>query len=137
MEAIRMDNSINIWKYIRPYLVNNEDLQALMDTKNILPLVVNEQTPYPFIVYRRESITVRYTKPIAGAFDNRVSISLDVYSNDYEESCTIANVVRNILEQLRIKNDEIVINELEVLNISESYSQDGFKQTIQLQAYVE
>lgn len=136
MNNTTMDNSINIWKYIRPYLTQNADLQALMDTKNILPLVVNENTPYPFIVYRRDSINVIYTKTI-GAFDNRVSISLDVYSNDYEESCNVANVVRNILEQLKISNDEIVINELEVVNVYEQYTQDGFKQTIQLQALVE
>lgn len=136
MNNTTMDNSINIWKYIRPYLTQNADLQALMDTKNILPLVVNENTPYPFIVYRRDSINVIYTKTI-GAFDNRVSISLDVYSNDYEESCNVANVVRNILEQLKISNEEIVINELEVVNVYEQYTQDGFKQTIQLQALVE
>lgn len=136
MNNTTMDNSINIWKYIRPYLTQNADLQALMDTKNILPLVVNENTPYPFIVYRRDSINVIYTKTI-GAFDNRVSISLDVYSNDYEESCNVANVVRNILEQLKISNDEIVINEMEVVNVYEQYTQDGFKQTIQLQALVE
>ena len=136
MNNTTMDNSINIWKYIRPYLTQNADLQALMDTKNILPLVVNENTPYPFIVYRRDSINVIYTKTI-GAFDNRVSISLDVYSNDYEESCTVLNVVRNILEQLKISNEEIVINEIEVVNVYEQYTQDGFKQTIQLQALVE
>lgn len=136
MNNTTMDNSINIWKYIRPYLTQNADLQALMDTKNILPLVVNENTPYPFIVYRRDSINVIYTKTI-GAFDNRVSISLDVYSNDYEESCTVLNVVRNILEQLKISNEEIVINEMEVVNVYEQYTQDGFKQTIQLQALVE
>lgn len=136
MNSTTMDNSINIWKYIRPYLTQNADLQALMDTKNILPLVVNENTPYPFIVYRRDSINVIYTKTI-GAFDNRVSISLDVYSNDYEESCNVLNVVRNILEQLKISNEEIVINEMEVVNVYEQYTQDGFKQTIQLQALVE
>lgn len=137
MDATKMDNSIKIWSYIRPFLVENADLQVLMNVNNILPLVVNENTPYPFVVYRRENISVTYTKPIAGGFDNRVTLSLDVYSNDYEESCNILNLIRNILEQFRFKNEEIIIHELEVIGVYESYSQDGYKQTIQFQAWVE
>ena len=128
MDLTKMDNSISIWRYIRPYLKNNADLQAVMNTNNILPLVVNENTPYPWVVFHRDNISVTYTKPIKGGFDNRVS---------YDESLDVANIIRNILEQLKINTEEIIIHEIEVINISEQYTQDGFRQSIQFQAWVE
>lgn len=137
MDLTKMDNSISIWRYIRPYLKNNADLQAKMNTNNILPLVVNENTPYPWVVFHRDNISVTYTKPIKGGFDNRVSFALDVYSNDYDESLDVANIIRNILEQLKINTEEIIIHEIEVISISEQYTQDGFRQSIQFQAWVE
>lgn len=137
MDLTKTDNSISIWRYIRPYLKNNPDLQAVMNTNNILPLTMNENTPYPWVIFQRDGISVNYTKPIKGGFDNRVSFSINVYSNDYDESIDIANIIRNILEQLVIKTDEIIINEIEVVSIYEQFSQDGFRQSIQFQAWVE
>lgn len=137
MDLTKTDNSISIWRYIRPYLKNNPDLQAVMNTNNILPLTMNENTPYPWVIFQRDNISVTYTKPIKGGFDNRVSFSINVYSNDYDESIDIANIIRNILEQLVIKTDEIIINEIEVVSIYEQFSQDGFRQSIQFQAWVE
>lgn len=137
MDYTKMDNSVRIWEYLLPYLTNNTELKKLMNVDNILPLAMNENTPYPFIIFRRSSISVTYTKPIAGSFDNRVGIALDVYSNNYFQSVQILNLVRNILENLHFRNEEIIVHELQVVSITEQYTQDGFRQTINFDCWVE
>lgn len=125
-----MDNTILIWKYLRPLLVENETLEELMDINNIFPLVAKEGTKYPFIIYSRDNITPVYTKGIYGGWDNTITLSLRVYSSDYTQSINIANAVRNAIEWQQFENEEIKIHPIELQSCFESFSEDGFCQTL-------
>lgn len=139
-----MDNSLLIWQYLRPLLENNDALKPYfgIDVNNpenankkiehIFPLVALEGTPYPFIVYRRDNVTPEYSKHLPGVngWTNNVSFSLSVYSDNYDDSANIANIVRDILEDYRLENESIKIDSIELVSTYEAYSENGFMQTL-------
>lgn len=126
-----MDNTILIWKYLLPSMLENDDLQDVVDTNNIFPLAAPADTPYPFIIYHRDNISPQYTKVVYGGWDNNVSISIDVYTNDYKQGAEILNIIRNIYENKKLDNDDIHIDQIRVVAISEQFTNDGYRQTIQ------
>lgn len=125
-----IDNTILIWQYVRPLLTECPELQAVMDVNKIFPLVAKEGTTYPFIIYSRDNITPQYTKGIYGGWINTLLLTVNVYSNDYEESVNIANIVRNALENKSIENENINIDPIELQSCNESFSEDGFRQQL-------
>ena len=124
------DNTILIWQYLRPLLVENTELQAAMNTNSIFPLVAKEGTEYPFIIFSRDNVIPQYTKPLMGGWDNSIVISVRVYSNDYSQSINIANIVRNALEWKQIENQDIKIHPIELQSCYETFNEDGFCQTL-------
>lgn len=125
-----MDNTILIWKYLLPFLKNNEDLNAYIHGK-IFPLISNDaQTLYPFIVYRRDNISVEYTKTPFQGWDNTVTISVGVYSEDYTTGVEILNIVRNIFENKTLTTEDIKIHNMRVTDISEQRGDDCYLQSI-------
>lgn len=134
-----MDNTLLIWKYLRPLLVNNNDLTAYVQAGNIYPLAALEGTEFPYIIYRRDSLVPQYTKhlPYVGGWTNIIQISVSIYSDNYDESVYVANIVRNILENYNIETEEIKIHPIEVIGSYESYSENGFQQNIQFSVTAE
>jgi len=127
------DNTLLIMKYIKPILAADESLQAAMDVNKIYPLVANEGTSYPFIIYSRDSITPEYTKGLYGGWTNNLTFTIHVYSNDYEQSIIIANIVRNALEWRQIQNEDIKVNQIELISAYEQYNEDGYHQALTFQ----
>lgn len=124
------DNTILIWQYLRPLLVNDENLQAAMNINSIYPLVAPEGTEYPFIIFSRDNVIPQYTKPFMGGWENSIIISVRVYSNDYSQSINIANIVRNALEWQEVDNQDIKIHPIELQSCYETFNDDGFCQTL-------
>lgn len=126
------DNTLLIWKYLLPRLQQNEELLQYMPATSIYPIVALADTPYPYIVYRRDSVLPEYTKhmPGVGGWTNEVTISINIYSDNYDESVYIANLVRNILEDYRYQNEEILIHNIELGSSYETYTENGFQQNL-------
>lgn len=127
-----MDNTILIWKYLLPLLTTNEELLQYMPASSIYPLVALADTPFPYIVYRRDSLVPTYTKhyPGVGGWTNNISLSISIYSDNYDESVYIANIVRGILEDYRFQNNDILIHNIELGSSYETYSENGFQQNL-------
>jgi len=125
-----MDNTLLIWKYLRPLLTENQELTEYISKDNIYPLIAPSDTPYPFIIYKRDNLNPEYTKPLFGGWTNRIQVSISVYSDNYDECITIANLVRNILEGYYYSNNEITIHPIELSSTYESYSENGFLQNL-------
>lgn len=127
-----MDNSIIIWKYLLPLLNENAELAKYVNENYIYPLAALEGTPFPYIIYRRDSLVPTYTKHLQGycGWVNDITISLSVYSDNYDESAYIANLIRDILENYCFENEEIKIHPIELINSNEYYSENGFEQRL-------
>ena len=122
-----MLNSILIGKYIYKFLANDETV-AKLSNHNIGPLVANEETKYPFIVFSRTSLIPSYDKD--GTSDDSVEEQIICVSNDYTQVCELANAVRNCIDKKSYKSEEINIEKIRLQNVTESYLDDAYLQIL-------
>lgn len=111
-------SSISIIRQIRSILLNNSSLVELLGGKKIFPLVAEADTKNPFIVIKRNSLTVSYTKDSNINDDNIIILS--IIADDYEKVVAIAEEVRNSLENYR---DNFIL-ESRITNVSDNYNYD-------------
>ena len=123
-------------KYILEVLKDNKELMSLLGENKIWPIVARQDTLLPYITYTRDASNIQYTK-ITG-HDNSISFTYRVFSEDYDEGLNIVNLLRNILERRTISfPNEIIINDIKVQSVYESFSDDVFCQVITFTAMVE
>lgn len=121
-----MDNSILVSKYIRRFLVENEEVQGLIDVNKIFPLIANADTTFPFIVFQRSNLMPIYTKDILT--ENLITMVIIVVSNDYIQSLDLANAVRHALEGNIYRDNDIVISAMKMESITEETLEDAYIQ---------
>ncbi len=112
-------SSISIIRQIRSILLNNANLVSLIGGKaKIFPIVAEAETKNPFIVIKRNSLTVSYTKDFNVNDDNIIILS--IIADDYEKVVAISEEVRNSLENYR---DNFIL-ESRITNVSDNYNYD-------------
>lgn len=99
---------------------------VLKVSSKIFPLVANPNTTFPFLVYRRIGYQPRNNKDYIGEM---VTMEINIATETYNEGVLIANNVADILQG---KETEI-IQDIQLVNISEIYLQDTYIQNIQFQ----
>ena len=114
--------AISINKHIYSILVNDEVLKGLVGEK-IYPLVAEEETTFPFIIFRRNSIQTEYTKD--GRVNDTVEISITAVANDYVTTVNILERVRELIEC----NRSLFIS-AKLTNVSEDYIDNAYIQEI-------
>lgn len=130
-----MDNSLKAGYYIVEALNQDSELVALLGSNKIWPLAAIDATAFPFIIYSRDNVNVQYTK--CCNHDNQVIITFRVYSNDYLQALDIANKLRDTLEHNQLITDDIKINEMKLISVSEMYGEDTFCELLSFQMFVE
>lgn len=124
-----MTNSILINKYIYERLSKSPDLQKLVGNK-IYPLVAENTTTYPFITYFRDGINpISFTKD--GYCQDEVYFTINVVNDKYTDTLTIANIVRKLMEGLKLSNDEATIFDTHMTSIDENFVENAYVQTMQ------
>ena len=88
--------SLQIGKAIYHLLSKDSRIKEKVGSK-IYPLIVEESTTFPFIVYKRTNISPNYTK---GSYSVNESVTVDVViaSKDYTDTVELADYVRDALE---------------------------------------
>ena len=89
----------------------------------IFPLVANAGTEFPFCIYRRTNYQPHNTKD---TLDEICDVEIVILSTKYNESVELA---KNVAEALNGNSDE-AIEEINLMNASESFSSDTFIQTL-------
>lgn len=115
--------SLEVGKEIYSLLNGDSRLTTLVGNK-IYPIIVEKETNYPFIVYKRSNIIPDYTKDFH--LKDNVIIDIICVSNDYANGIEIAEIVRDILEDKRT-ND---IQSIKLESADEDYIDDAFVQTL-------
>lgn len=115
--------SLEVGKEIYSLLNGDSRLTTLVDNK-IYPIIVEKETNYPFIVYKRSNVIPEYTKDFH--LKDNVIIDIICVSNDYANGIEIAEIVRDILEDKRT-ND---IQSIRLESAEEDYIDDAFVQTL-------
>ncbi len=96
--------SIEIGKFIYSILSTDSRLATLVGNK-IFPLIVENETTYPFIVYKRSDVQSNYTKDIHLSDD--VYIDIVCVSENYLSGLKIAGIIIELLENKRFKDKGI------------------------------
>lgn len=108
-------------------LSGNEEIKKTVGN-NIYPVVAPINTKNPYIVFKRQINTQNDNK------DSRysiITIELNVYSNDYQQSNKIAELVKNTLEDVYNKEVEgYKIKYIVSTSIDEDYNEDYYSQTM-------
>lgn len=114
-------------------LKSNEEIKKIVGN-NIYPVVAPLNTKNPYIVFKRQITTQNDNK------DSRysmVSIELNVYSNNYQQSIKVAELVKNTLENVYNKEVEsFKIKYIVSTSIDEDYNEDYYSQTIYFDAKI-
>lgn len=114
-------------------LSGNEEIKKMVGN-NIYPVVAPLSTKNPYIVFKRQINTQNDNK------DSRysiVTIELNVYSNDYQQSIQLAELAKNTLEDVYNKEVEgLKIKYIVSTSIDEDYNEDYYSQTMYFDAKV-
>ena len=116
-------NSLKVGKEIYSHLKENKSLTDIVGNK-IYPIIVEKDTNYPFIVYKRSNVIPDYTKDYH--FKDYVIVDIICVSNHYVESVEIASLVRQSLEDKRIGD----INSIRLESADEDFIDDAYIQTL-------
>lgn len=122
-----MTNSIYINKIIYERLTANPYISQVCHNK-VFPLVAEQTTTFPFIVYWRDNVVSDNCKD--GMHEDEVTFTVVVVSDNYPVSLTLANEVRLCLESMRIVSHDMVISNCKVTGIEESFQENAFVQTL-------
>lgn len=138
------DNSLLIGKYVQKILEESEEVVTMLDgnKKKIFALKHNENITFPFIVHSRSNLTTTYTKDIEFirnvGWSNTVQFTVCCVSDDYIQAIDLANAVRHSLETYRLKNEDIYIHPILLINAIEYMTDyDAYVQELQFQCTVE
>ena len=122
-----METSLNIGKVIKDILYQDEALNTLVKSQ-VFPMIAEENTTFPFIVYRRNSIRKVSTKDYVN--DEIASVDIVIASDKYAQSVEIAERVRFILEHGGYEGENFSVDNITLSNASEQYMQNTYIQTL-------
>ena len=109
-------------------------------TQRIFPLLQPDTLVFPFIVHSRTGISVDYTKDHALrlGWTNTVNYTVSCVSDDYVQCIELANAVRHAMEGVRYVDNDIRIDPIMLLTVSEYTTEnDAFVEELQFQFTVE
>lgn len=121
--------SLSIGKAIYTILSSNEELTEILGDNKIFPLIVNTDTQFPFIVYKRIGVNVLETKDKFIAQES-VTVQLIVVANKYNQGVDIADKVATILYKARGTYNNINIVDASIEDIDEEFNEDAFTQIL-------
>lgn len=95
----------------------------------VYPLVADEGTTYPFVVYRRSGLTPASTKD-RYSFRESASVEIIIASNTYPDSINLADQVKEKMEGTRGTYSGLNIGEITLTNADEDFLEDTFIQKL-------
>lgn len=122
-------SSLSILQHIINILESNVELNDIIKDK-IFVQIAEENTTFPFIVLKRDNITVSYVKK--NAIEDNVDISINIAALTYKQVIQISEIVR---KELELYEDE-VIKQCRITNISEDYFENAFVQILQFNVII-
>lgn len=103
---------------------------------NAHAIVAEENTPQPFAVYRRVSLSVDDTKDRL-AQDQRATLSVQVVSMDYQSGLMLADSITNALVGKTGTFEGVYIDDISLADAAEMYNETSYIQDLQFQIIIE
>lgn len=125
-----MTNSLLIGKLI--YTKLNEAL----DSTKIYPLVAENGTTYPYVVYFRTNINVQGISKDGYCLDI-VTYNIVAISDRYDESVEIANEIRRVMEKKKLITDDLVLHDNKLISATERYADNAYIQELTFECKID
>ena len=116
---------ISIGKAIKSLLVAGLSKTSIKN--KIYPLIADETTTFPFIVYRRSSITPESDKDYS---NDSAHIQIMIAANNYAESVELAEQVRTSLVHKKGIIQTIPVEDISLVDGSEEFIDNTFVQNL-------
>ena len=95
---------------------------------NIYALVASENCTFPFVVFKRNNMTVEYNKD--GVANNMADVQVIIGADSYADSVEIAQIVRSELELKKGVYNGVKIIDSKITSVEEDYVNNSFAQSI-------
>ena len=125
-----MVNSILIGKLIYNLLSNDEALKGMVKNR-IYPLIAEQETKLPFVIYYRTNIISNGSKD--GYTEDSITFNITTVSADYKGSLDIANRLRQIIEKRKIETTDLTLYNVRLISIDESYEDNAYVQKLEFE----
>ena len=102
---------------------------------NIYALVASENCTFPFVVFKRNNMTVEYNKD--GIANNMVDVQVIIGADSYADSVEVAQIVRSELELKKGVFSGVNIIDSKIQSVEEDYVNNSFAQSIIFQLKTE
>lgn len=119
---------IQIGKAVYQILSNDTKVKEMVGN-NIYPLVANQGTTYPFIIYRRTGIEPVTSKD-RFICSEVTSVDVIVASDRYDESIEVAELVKDALSGKNGIYSDIKVIDINMISADEDYIEDTFIQNL-------
>ncbi len=119
--------TIQIGKVINALLNADSGLSEMIGNR-VFPLVSKEGTQYPFVVYRRNSVTPTYCKD--GLASETASVDIVIASNTYTNSIEVADRVRAAIDKRACVFQDTTVSNIEMTTAEEDFVDDTYIQTL-------
>jgi hypothetical protein len=103
---------------------------------NAHAIVAEENTPQPFAVYRRVSLSVDDTKDRL-AQDQRATLSVQVVSMDYQSGLMLADSITNALVGKTGTFEGVYIDDISLADAAEMYNETSYLQDLTFDITIE
>lgn len=121
--------NFQIGKDLKTLLMADSAVVTAIGNK-FFPLVANEGTTYPFVVYRRNGYRPYNNKDYS---DEVAFVELTILSDKYSESVDVADKVANALEHKTTSN----INDITISNSTEEFQSDIYIQKVTIEIQID
>lgn len=128
-----MTNSVFINRVIYERLTGSPFISQMCPNK-VFPLVAEQTTTFPFIVYWRDNVVSESCKD--GMHEDTVTFTVVAVTDNYPLSLEIANDIRMNLESMKIVARDMVITNCKVTGIEESFQENAYVQTLSFECTV-
>lgn len=119
---------IQIGKAVYQILSNDTKVKEMVGNK-IYPLIANQGTTFPFIVYKRTGIEPLTSKD-KFICNEITSVDVIIASDRYDESIELAELVQDALNGKRGTYSGINIIDINLISADEDYIEDTFIQNL-------
>lgn len=121
---------ISVLKSINKLLNNSIELKDKVENK-MYPLIANETTTFPFVIYRKGSMSFEYCKD--GSVGDNLHVDVIVAAKQYDSSIEIAELIRGAVDKKKIDN----IYSIRLNSVVEDYVDDAYIQQLTFDVKIE
>ena len=106
-----------------------KELLAKENITNVYPLIADEGTTFPFVIYKRTSLVPSNTKDRYN-YSYIATVEITIAASNYIDSINLAEKIQTLVEHIRGVYNDIQINDTYLTDSSEEYLEDSFTQKL-------